>query len=262
MILGTPTSPYVDQMVKHWNKAYAGVSTVGGLATTAQTAEENAVFWNDRIIKEGCIVLAFRGRIKVRSLVSQGCRPIGEPLTITRVDKNVVFTLGAKSAYDVLYGAFEKLSKNEKDHAYGNLFVGLATSEYVDSHKRGQFLIRNIMGADPDTGAVAIASYPRLGQTFQYQLRDKETAHEDLENLLVKESTRKQQPFAAMLFACNGRGSALFETENHDAAMLEEKLGEMPTTGFFCAGEIGPIGKENYIHGYTASMAFFMDGKE
>ena len=197
--------------------------------------------------------------MKVRTIVSQGCRPIGEPLTVTGAKGNQLLSLGSKPAYTVLNSVFNGLSEPEKARVKGNLFVGLAMSEYLEDYKRGDFLIRNILGADREVGMVVISAPPRVGQTLQYQLRDRDSADEDLRELCHAAEEEGARPFASLLFSCNGRGRGLFQAPDHDASVLAEIFDPHPSAGFFCNGEIGPVGAHNYLHGYTASVALLCD---
>ncbi len=258
MVLTNPLRFDAEHWLAEWNRAYPGVPALGGLASGDQ---ENMVVCHDgRAIAGGAIALGFSGGVVLRSIVSQGCRPIGEPLTITGVkQQNLLLSLGSKPAYGVLNTVFNSLTKHEKDRARNNLFAGLAMSEYLEEYKRGDFLIRSILGADPDAGAVAIASPLRVGQTLQYQLRDRDSADEDLRELCISAEEEGAGPFASLLFACNGRGVGLFNAPDHDAGVLAEVFGVHPSAGFFCNGEIGPVGKQNFVHGYTASAVLFCD---
>lgn len=257
-VLANPFSIPVDRWLHQWNDAYPKVPTIGGLASGGEGAEDVFIFHDHRRVESGAIALALQGGVRVTAVVSQGCTPIGEPLLITGADNNVILSLGSKPAYEALSEAFASLPDSVKERAQGNLFAGLATSEYLDDFKRGDFLIRNIIGANPDTGAVAIGDYPRVGQTMQYQLRDRTAADDDLRERLVDASGAKP-PFASLVFCCNGRGKNLFGKANHDAAALAKMFGSIPATGLFCNGEIGPVGAKNFVHGYTASIALLAD---
>ena len=215
--------------------------------------------YQDHRLVESAVALGFEGGLKVQTIVSQGCRPVGEPFTITGADENIVVALGSRPAYERLSETFEALPPNDKAHAAGNLFAGLATSEYVDEFKTGDFLVRNLIGADPQSGALAIGAQPRVGQTLQFQLRDRRSANEDLQRRLLEKSRAGEKPFAALIFSCNGRGTSLFGVAHHDASAVREHLGPIPAAGFFCNGEIGPVGGRNYVHGYTASIALLVD---
>jgi len=130
-------------------------------------------------------------------------------------------------------------------------------TEYRDEFHRGDFLIRNILGADQESGAVAVAAYPRIGQTVQYQIRDANAADEDLAHLAKGLADAGVKPFASLVFSCGGRGLGLFKTPSHDATVIAQSFGTHPSAGLFCNGEIGPVGGKNFVHGYTASAALF-----
>jgi len=240
----------VETWLNEWNVAYPGIPVIGGLV-----GGENKVYYNEENVAGG-VLLGLQGLANVRPIVSQGCKPIGNPFTVTNVEQNVLYTLGSLPAYQVLNQAFESLTKEEKERARGNLFAGLALSEYIEEYKRGDFLVRHILGADPGTGAVALGALPRIGQTLQYQLRDAASASEEFQMQLQSylETEPKPHPCAALLFDCAGRGQGLFGHPNHDTGMLQRFLPNIPTAGFFGAGEIGPVGNKNYIHGHTASI--------
>jgi small ligand-binding sensory domain FIST len=256
IVLSNPFIFDTEQWLSLWNKALPGNVTIGGLASGGAAGNEVVLFHNHPV-DHGAIGIGFQGPVRLGALVSQGCRPIGDPLTITRAQGNILLRLGAQPAYEVLQSAWEELGEKERVQAQGNLFVGIASSEYVEEFTRGDFLVRNILGADPKTGAVAIGGFPRVGQTLQYQLRDPQTAHEDLVEISEGIARKGPKPFASLLFTCTGRGSALFGQKGHDAEVLQQRLGEHPMAGFFCNGEVGPVGGLPSLHGYTASAALF-----
>lgn len=257
---GFPVEPWLAG----WNEAYPGMPVIGGLCSGPGGEEEDVFVFHDRTVLApgSLLLLGIKGGVSVRPLLSQGCRPIGEPFTVTGTDGNLVLALGGKPAYTVLAEAYESLNEREKARAEGNLFAGLASSEYLEDFKQGDFLIRAILGADVHSGAVALGAFPRVGQTLQWQLRDRITADDDLRASLLMERTRKPPPFASLVFACNGRGQDLFGAPNHDAHALKQIMGSHPSAGCFCNGEIGPIGRSNFVHGYSVSMAFFANKEE
>ena len=257
IVLANPLRLNAERWLAEWNVAFPGVPSLGGLAGGDQ--ETIVVCRDGRAIVGDAIALGLRGGVQVRTIVSQGCRPIGEPLTITGARDNLLLSLGSKPAYEILNTVFNGLTKQEKDRARNNLFAGLAMSEYVEDYKRGDFLIRNILGADPDAGAVAIGAPLRVGQTLQYQLRDRDSADEDLRELCHTAEEEGARPFASLLFSCLGRGRGLFAAPDHDAGVFGEIFGAHPLAGFFCNGEIGPVGRLNYLHGYTASAILLCD---
>jgi small ligand-binding sensory domain FIST len=256
IVLANPFTPNLEGWLTEWNLAFPNASNIGGLASGISGNNESALLLDGDLVDAAVVALALKGG-KVRTLVSQGCKPVGEPFTITQADENLVYALGSRPAYQVLSETFNSLSEEEKERARGNLFAGLAASEYVADLKRGDFLVRNLLGADPQTGAVAIGARARTGQTLQYQLRDKTTAHADLFDLARLREKQGCTPFASLIFSCNGRGKRFFGVPDHDAATLADVFGPVPSAGFFCNGEIGPVGRASYLHGYTASVALF-----
>ena len=252
-----PAQLDAERWLSEWNLAFPGVPTLGGLASGPR---DGIVLCRDGgVITGDAVALGLSGGLRVQTIVSQGCRPIGEPLTITGAKQNLLLSLGSKPAYGVLNTVFNGLTKQEKDRARNNLFAGLAMSEYLEEYKRGDFLIRNILGADPEAGAVAIGAPLRVGQTLQYQLRDRDSADEDLRELCYAAEEDGARPFASLLFSCNGRGRGLFGVPDHDAGVLADVAGAHPSAGFFCNGEIGPVGKSNFLHSYTASAVLLCD---
>ncbi len=258
VMLSNPREFPADSWLKEWNAAFPGRPCVGGMASgTGSEQEDLAVFLNDRIVQ--AVGVPITGSTTILPVISQGCRPIGEPLTVTRADHNVVYALGGQPAYHALESAFESLSDTEKSNARGNLFAGIAGTEYVDEFKPGDFLIRNIIGADPNSGAVVIADIPRIGQTLQYQLRDRTVAGEDLSRAINAVPLAGRRPFAALLFSCLGRGEKFFGETGYDARHLSACIGGKPLAGFFCNGEIAPVAGINALHGYSAAGAIWVE---
>ena len=257
VLLGHPVHIGEDWMGL-WNEAMGSVPTFGGLATGSHRVEDLFLFTEKGRVDAAAIAIGFRGKVRLSGLVSQGCRPIGEPFTITKAEDNVIYQLASKKAYDQLQTTFQSLPSATKERAQGNILVGLAMSEYVEDFRSGDFLVRSILGGDPNQGALAVGAMPRVGQTLQFQLRDREAADSDLRDLLQqKKEEMASAPFGGLLFCCGGRGSHLFGKPNHDAELFEQVFGALPMSGFFCNGEIGSVGHKAYVHAYTASGVFF-----
>jgi len=176
------------------------------------------------------------------------------------VNRHVVQTIGQRPALEVLTDTIKSLGPEMQQRAQRNLLVGLVMDEYRDEFHRGDFLIRNLVGADPNSGSIAISAHPEIGQTIQFQLRDARAADDELKEMLerTREGLGDTVPLAAVLCSCNGRGAGLFGESHHDAAMLREELGLDNIAGFFCNGEIGPVGGKTYIHGFTASIGLIV----
>lgn len=257
LLLADPFSCPVDRLLERMNEDHPGVPVVGGMASGGYEPGCNTLVVNQRSYDSGAVGVVIGGDVRVRPVVSQGCRPIGRPLVITKADANVIIELGGRPALERLREIYAELDAVDRDLVRTSLHVGRVASEYKDSFQRGDFLVRTVMGADPDSGVLAIGDLVRTGQTVQFHVRDAASAHDDLEALLTREHDQRAGAAGALVFTCNGRGTRLFSKPHHDAACLQERIGPLPAIGFFAQGEIGPIGARNCLHGFTASIAVF-----
>jgi small ligand-binding sensory domain FIST len=249
-----------ETWLRTWNEAYAPLPVMGGLASGDYSEQLTQVYLNNEVFEEGGVAISIGGDVKLAGVTSQGCTPIGDTWTLTKVDENIIHEIGNRPAYEVLAETFNGLTPEEQKSARGNLFIGLVVNEYLDEFHRGDFLIRNLLGADPNSGSIAVGALPRLGQTVQFQRRSAAAATEDMNELLArtKRDLGEATIYGGCLCSCNGRGQNMFGKPNHDAQMVQQRLGPLGLAGFFCNGEIGPIGERNFLHGYTASLALFV----
>jgi len=249
-----------ESWLRGWNEAYAPTPVFGGLASGVFTDQTTQVYLNGDAFEEGGVAISFGGDVKLAGVISQGCTPIGDTWTLTRVEQNLIHQIGNRPAYAVLADTVNKLSPKEQRQARGNLFIGLVVNEYLDDFHRGDFLVRNLLGGDPQSGVLAVGALPRAGQTIQFQRRDAAAASEDMSELLqrARQELAGTTIYGGCLCCCNGRGKHLFGSADHDARMVQEKLGPLGLAGFFCNGEVGPVGEKNFLHGYTASLALFV----
>lgn len=251
----TPAEAFLEDLATR----YPGAPVIGGMASGAQEPGVNRLIFNETVVDSGVIGVAVTGAVSIRTIVSQGCRQIGDRFMITQAEQNVIHELSGKPALDRLREVFSLLSPTEQRHAERALHLGIVIDEHKDQFERGDFLIRNLVGVDQKTGSLAVADYVRVGQTVQFQIRDGASASEDLRALLTGERTVSSAgaPIGALLFSCNGRGQRFFRTPHHDVTTIREQMGGIPVGGFFAMGEIGPVGGNNFLHGYTASIALF-----
>ena len=265
LVFADPVSTNAEGLIAAIEARAPQTPILGGIASARGDASATAVFLGERVYPRGTVLLGISGDIQVHMLVAQGAEPIGEAWTVTECESNIVRTIGSRPAVDVLRDTLNALDPQTRERAQRNLLVGLAIDEYRDEFGRGDYLIRNLLGFDEQTGGIAISAVPRVGQTIQFQFRDAAAADEDLVTQLAAYRTSiepDQVVLGALLCACNGRGQSLFGAPNHDAQALKDALGPIPTAGLFCNGEIGPVGGENFLHGFTASIAFLSAGSK
>jgi len=251
LLLADPFTFPVDGLVRRLEEDHPGVCVVGGMASGGSRPGGNVLAAGAATFDAGAVGLVVGGAARIRPLVSQGCRPIGRPLVVTRAQENLLVELGGRPALERLRELYDELDPADRDLVRSSLHVGRAASEYRDRFGPGDFLVRNVVGADPDSGVIAVADVIRTGQTVQFHVRDARSATEDLRRLL-----EAAPPAAgALVFTCNGRGTRLFAAPDHDARLVQECLGPLPTAGFFAQGEIGPVAGRTFLHGFTASIA-------
>ncbi len=245
-----------ESWVDQWNEAWPGLPLAGGLASGDFRQQRTQVYLNGEVFEEGAVAVAVGGEVELATVISQGCTPIGEPWTVTKVEGNLIHQIGNQPAYEVLVQTITGLSEEEQQRARGNLMVGFVVNEYQEEFLRGDFLIRNLLGGDPGSGILAVGARPRPGQSMQFQCRDAAAATEDLVALLqrARRDLRGRGILGGCLCVCNGRGTRLFGRPHHDAGLVQKYLGPLGLAGFFCNGEIGPVGRRNFLHGYTASL--------
>ncbi|MBI1849050.1 MAG: FIST C-terminal domain-containing protein [Planctomycetes bacterium] len=258
VVLPDPFSVEIVRLIEQFNHAYPGAVLCGGLASGAQMPGGNVLLLDGAVHTSGVVGLSFAGSVRLRAVVSQGCRPVGRRFIVTRAEQNVIHELSGKPAIDGVRDVLQGLQGKDRQLAEHALFVGRVMREQKTEFHRGDFLIRNLMGIDRRTGAIAVGDHVRRGMTVQFQVRDGETAGEDLhENLQHYKVAQAGQPRGALLFSCLGRGEGMYGEPNRDVRSVDEVLGEVPKAGFFCNGEIGPIDGSNYVHGFTLSSCFF-----
>jgi small ligand-binding sensory domain FIST len=280
LLLADGFSSRISELLQGLDFAYPGAVKVGGLASGGRGPRGNALFLLDartptprrELYREGTVGLALSGNVVLDAVVAQGCRPIGDPLRVTEAEGNVILSLEGRPPLAVLQDLAERLSPSDQRLARQALFIGLLMDEFKSEPTSGDFLIRVILGIDPRVGAIAIGDRVRPGQTVQFHLRDAQTSAEDLRWALSRycaernlqqsypaerSSQPQPDPCGALMFSCLGRGKGLYGTPNFDSQRFRELLGELPLGGFFCNGEIGPVGGSTFLHGYTSCFGIF-----
>lgn len=267
IILADPFSAKINDLLQGLDYAYPGAPKVGGLAGGDGTRNA-ALFCNYRLYREGTVGVALSGNIVLDTIVAQGCRPIGRPYRVTEGERNILLKLeeqtddtgsgGAeRSPLESLRELVQTLSEADRELAQHSLFVGVVSDEFKLRLEPGDFLIRNLLGVDPKVGAIAIGDRVRPGQRIQFHLRDARTSAEDLEMLLSRyqrsaQNSGRSSSAGALMFSCLGRGEGLYGEPNFDSRLFGKYFDNIPLSGFFCNGEIGPVGGSTFLHGYTS----------
>jgi small ligand-binding sensory domain FIST len=249
-----------DGLLTHLNAQLPGAVVMGGLASAALRSRQSQLFLDDRVLSSGAVGVHLP-RAEVHSLVAQGCRPVGDAYIITGAQGNVIHELGGRPPLTRLQEMVAALPGRDQELLAQGILLGVVIDEYRAEPGQGDFLIRGLIGADPDSGAIAVGDEIQVGQTVQFHVRDAASADEDLRRSLERElaALGGRRSAGALLFTCNGRGSRMFSAPDHDAGLIAAMLGDIPMAGFFCAGELGPVGGQNFLHTFTASIALFPD---
>jgi small ligand-binding sensory domain FIST len=257
LLLADPFTFPVDAFLRRCTEDRPGLAVIGGLASAATRPGANRLVLDARIVAEGAVGVFLEGA-GVRTVVSQGARPVGQPLVVTRADGSFVQELAGRPALERLRDLADAASEDERALLQAGLHLGVVVDEHRAAFSRGDFLVRTVIGADRATGAIAVGEQLQVGQTVQFHVRYPAAADEDLRALLLASSPAgSRSGTGALLFTCNGRGSRLFGVPDHDAALIQDLLGPLPMAGGSCAGEIGPVGGRSFLHGLTASLALF-----
>ncbi len=251
IVLSDPDTFPVDALTRAINDRYPDLRLVGGVASAAGAPGSNRLILGERVYADGAVGVLLPEGLGEVAAVSQGCRPVGDAHIVTAASGNVIETLAMRPALERLRELVEQSDEEERSRLSTGLHLGVAVDERISEFGRGDFLIRAILGTEPDGGGLRIGDRAVVGTTVQFQVRDAATATEDLELLLATVDAD-----AALVFSCNGRGERFFNEPNHDASRIAEAVSRGPVAGMFCAGELGPVGGRNHVHGLTVSILF------
>ena len=257
IVLVDPFSTATEALLRRLDQLAPGIPVIGGVASWAAAPGRNRLALDGEVTNAGVVGVTLRGNVRVSTVVSQGCRPVGDWFTVTSSRSNLVQELDGKPPLEVLQQVFAQASPEDQHLMRSGILIGRGVAKRSDDLGHGSFLIRVVLGADRESGAISVADRVREGEFVQFHVRDAQSARDDLEMLLTPQ-VFEETAAGALLFTCNGRGERFFGERDADVAIIGNALGEqVPVAGFFCGGEIGPIGSANFVHGYTASLAVF-----
>ncbi len=265
ILIADPFAAGINDLLQGLDFAYPGAVKVGGLASTTSFQRSSSLFYNMDLHHEGVVGVALSGNIVMDAIVAQGCRPIGNPYRVVEGERNILLKLESlideanaveETPLEALQSILQELSESDRKLAQHSLFIGVAQDGFKVNLHHGDFLIRNLLGVDPRLGAIAIGDRIRVGQRIQFHLRDARTSADDLESLLARYRGQMAKadsaPVGALMFACMGRGEGLYDEPHFDSHLFNRYLEAVPLSGFFCGGEIGPVGGTTFLHGYTS----------
>ena len=261
LILMDPYSTPGGELLSGLDFAFPAAAKAGGLASGGSAPGSHALYLGQDIYQDGAVGVTLTGDVVMDTIVAQGCRPIGEPKRITKCQHNNLLELDDQPPIIYLQEMYRKLPPRDQALVSGNLFLGIAIDPLLtlDSVRPGDFLIRNLIGTDQERGILAIGEHLQEGQLVQFHVRDAVASTEDLQIQLTQylQGAGAKPLMGALMFQCNGRGIHLYGRPNHDSDLFRERMGSIPIGGFFCNGEIGPVGGTTYLHGHTSSFALF-----
>lgn len=254
LLLADPFSFDIDELLTLLSRSAPRSPVIGGLASGPPAPGLSLLVAGRELEAQGCVGLQLEGDFDFEAVVSQGCKPIGRHVVVTGGRGNLITSLRGKPPRQVLSELASSLSESDLALLRRSLLIGRVVNERQDSFRRGDFLVRPVLRLSDD--GLVIGDAVKVGQTVQFHVRDADTAREDLATLLAQRDS-PARVFGALLFTCNGRGEALFGRPNHDTELIREALDSPPVAGFFCGGEIGPIGDRAWLHGFTSSLGLF-----
>jgi len=257
LLLAEPFGFDAESFIRALDSTFPGSAKIGGIASGGEEPGQNGLWLGDAAYGSGLVGVALDGDVELDTIVAQGCRPVGEPHFITRCRQNVLIEIDGRPPLEALRELYRNLDARDRELLRHSLFIGIVMDEHRQEYGRGDFLIRNILGIDGESGAVGVGALLREGSVVQFHLRDAHTSAEDLEELLGRHVRARPGPNGSLLFSCRGRGEYLYGRPGHDSDVFRQHVGDVPLGGFFCNGEIGPVQGRTFLHGYTSSFGLF-----
>jgi small ligand-binding sensory domain FIST len=257
LVLADPFAGDAERWIAALDRAYPKSVKIGGIASAGQHPGNNWLYLGSEIHQSGVIGVALSGNVCIDSVIAQGCRPVGHPMFVTRARDNLLIEVDGEPPVEVLQELFEEADQREQALFQSSLFLGIEMRSTQTEYHQGDFLIRNLIGGEEDSGALYVAAALHETQVVQFHLRDAQTASDDLDRRLQASAAQLGDAEGALLFSCLGRGEHLYGRKGHDSQLFAQHAGELPLSGFFCNGEIGPVEHQTFLHGYTSAFGIF-----
>lgn len=246
IVHGDPRNMGLPQLLGNVGDAVRGGFLVGGLASSRQGYAQIA----DGIVEDTLSGILFDAQIPVATALTQGCAPFGKSHTITSCQRNIAVRLDDRPALDVFREEIGELLARNLTRAAQTIGVALP----VQGSDTGDYLVRNLMGIDENNKLLAIGEMLNSGQSLQFCRRDPASAEADLRRMLRELKERAPHAKGGVYYTCVGRGPNLFDSNSGELRIIQEELGDIPLTGFYCNGEIS----HNRLYGYTGVLTLFL----
>tara|TARA_Y100000590_G_C15678156_1_gene998784 strand:- start:511 stop:1698 length:1188 start_codon:yes stop_codon:yes gene_type:complete len=257
LLLSDPFTFNTDQLLSGLDYAYPNAIKSGGLISGGKKNGDNAIFLNNKIYNSGAVGISFSGNTKFEILVSKGCKPIGNPMVVTKCEDNVIMELdNNKKPLDIIEDLYKKNDYRNKYLIRNSLQMGIIMDRIGSISPKENYLIRNILGASEIDGCIEVGEFINEGQIVQFHVKDSETANEELNQLIKNRNSdiKNNPPESVLMFSCLARGNYLFNEYNHETNIVKKIIKNIPITGFFSNGEINQIGDQTFLNGYTSSF--------
>lgn len=230
----------------------------GGIASGSSRDGKNLMVFDHAVTLDGAVGCVLDGAYRFEPVVAQGCTPLGPPFEVTRCEGNVMLELGGRPAYSELNEVLTSVSAEQRRQFMRAPHVGITPMANRSGEQGRDLLVRGVMGVDPDAGAVAVSEQLGEGVSVQFQARDRDAADCELKTNLEMASSFCYEVVGALQFSCTGRGLQLFQAADHDVSTLHKYWPDLPVSGAFVAGEIGPVCGLPYIHGLATSIGLIV----
>ena len=251
VLLADPTTLDAEVCARGIDRAFPGSTVIGGLTSGMLEPGAARLLSGSEVHRTGGTLLALSGNVVIDPVLAQGCRPIGDPLFVTASENNLVSELDGRRPKEILTALFAELGEEDRARFGDALCIGLALPGPRQTIGAGDFLIRNVLGLDPESGALWIGARVVPNAIVQFHLRDARSASDELEQRLSASLAGRAAPTAAILFACAGRGRNMFGVSGHDSGTLRRMI-DIPVAGMFSSGEIAPVQGATFVHGYSS----------
>ena len=235
LLLADPATLDAEACARGLDRAFPGSTVIGGLTSGVLEPGASRLFTDSQVHRSGALLLALTGNVVIDPVLAQGCRPVGDPLFVTACEGNLISELDGRPPKELLSALFETLDGADRARFGDALCIGLALPGPRQAIGAGDFLMRNVLGLDPDSGALWIGSRIAPNAIVQFHLRDGQAASDELEERLALSLAGDLAPSAALLFACVGRGRNMFGVSGHDSGTLRRMI-DIPVTGMFSSG--------------------------